>query len=105
MDLMGRKDRNWIRYVERGTRQRGEVVELPAAQWYHLATVVGADPWKVLEAAGVPRENWPNVSNMRSNSGSLRTVDIADLSEQQATLVEGIVDEFRRTNDAPGGGR
>lgn len=105
VELMGRKDRNWIRYVERGERQGGSIVELTPAEWYHLSSVVGAKPYEVLDAAGVPRENWPNVSNMRSNDGTVGGIDTTGLSDAQATLVHGIIEEFRRINGTPGGGR
>lgn len=96
---MGSRNRNWVQWVEQGYRTyNGSVMEVSAADWLHLAAALGASPKKFMQAAGVPDREIRALSLMVADEGEVSTVDISELFEGQARLVESIVEEFRRAN-------
>ena len=94
------RTRYWVIQLEKGERYDGNDPAIGPSAIVRLATVLNLDAQKLLAAAGVPPEKWPNLSYSRSNNGSVSTVDIDGLSESQATLVQQLVNEFKAGNYA-----
>lgn len=97
-EAMG-KTRSWTGRVEKGVRHdRDTPIELDAENALKLAAVLGLDEVRVLQAGRVPRSQWPNLSNTRSNSGSVRVIDVTSLTSEQQDIIERVVDEFKHLN-------
>ena len=93
------RTRHWVAQLEKGVRYgTGEPFEIDSRTAVQLALVLGVEPPAVLSAAGIPPAKWPDLSNIVSSDGSVRTVDITTLSPTQADLVQRLVDEFKAGN-------
>lgn len=60
-----------------------------------LAMTLNLDPVGVLRAGQVEVSRWPDLSKLRSENTSVRTVDISSLTPQQQDLVERLVEELK----------
>lgn len=100
------KSRWWIVQLEKGAWYvNGKGFALEPMMCLKLADVLGLDPVAVLSAADVPKNDWPDFSNMVAKSDSVRRIDITTLTPAQTRLVAGLVDEFKRGNNSHGIGK
>lgn len=97
------KSRWWVIQLEKGesyysakTNSRG--VKIEPMMCVRIADTLNLDPADVLFAAGVPKADWPNFSNILSKSDSVRNIDITALTLEQARLIKGIVEELKKGN-------
>lgn len=97
-EAMGR-DRTWVTQLERGKRYNGKPFTIEPHMVLKLAGVLQVDPVDLLVAAEIPEPQWPDLSQVRSNSANVRTVDITTLSPTQAKLIEQLVKELKRGNN------
>ncbi|TYR17542.1 helix-turn-helix transcriptional regulator [Corynebacterium urealyticum] len=85
------------------TRQwvwRLETAVDPKAHWPvgltpNLAAVLQISPRDLLNAAGIPEEDWPDLSNISSNGANLVVIESTGLSDHQIELLRSIAEEFR----------
>lgn len=88
------------------TRQwvwRLETASDPKAHWPvgltpNLAAVLQISPRDLLTAAGIPEEDWPDLSSMSSNGANLVVIEATGLTERQINLLRSIAEEFRSRN-------
>lgn len=99
------KSRWWVIQLEKGesyysakTNSRG--VKIEPMMCVRLADILNLDPADVLFAAGVPKSDWPNFSNIISKSDSVRAIDVTSLTLDQARLIKGLVEELKKGNTA-----
>ena len=99
------RSRHWVTQLERGTwYKNGETFTLYGDNALRLALTLDLDPVEVLRAGQVELERWPDLSKVRSNSDSVKSIDISSLSPQQQNIIERLVDEFKYPtsgNDKP----
>lgn len=90
------KSRHWVAQLERGSWYRtGEPFTLDGDNALRLALALNLDPVEVLRAGQVEVSRWPDLSKIRSNSASVRSLDISSLTPEQQDLIERLVDEFK----------
>lgn len=96
---MGRS-RSWMIQLEKG-EWYGEEREftLEAEYAVKLARLLDISPRIVLKLGKVPQNQWPDLSYTLSNGDTIRTIDITDLTDEQATLVRQLVHELVRGQD------
>ena len=95
------KSRWWVVQLEKGESYysgKGVGRGLEPLMCVRIADTLNLDPADVLFAAGVPKAEWPNFSNVLAKSVSVRNVDITSLTLEQARLVKGIVEELKKGN-------
>lgn len=93
------KSRYWVIQVEKGVWNNGGIrVSLPAQVAVDLAVELGLDKERVLLAAGVEFEKWPNLSHISSNGDKLKILNITSLTPRQQAIIESAVHEYKRLN-------
>lgn len=93
--------RMWIRELESGVRERtGEATVLTPQEYSKLAGILDIDVVELLRIAGIPKTEWGDLSNTRSNSASVVRIDATGLSDRQVRVVEELVRELRKVPDA-----
>lgn len=99
------KSRHWVAQIERGAWYRtGEPFTLDGDNALRLALSLNLDPVEVLRAGQVEVGRWPDLSKIRSNSASVKSIDISSLTPEQQDLIERLVDELKHPtsrNDEP----
>lgn len=90
------KSRHWIAQLERGSWYKdGKAFTLDGDSALRLAMTLNLDPVGVLRAGQVEVSRWPDLSKLRSEHTSVRTVDISSLTPQKQDLVERLVEELK----------
>lgn len=95
-EALGGKSRHWVVQLEKGVRYgTGTRFEVDGDMAVKIALVLGLDPVDVLKTAKIPENRWPDLSNIVSNGGNIRTIDVTTLTVNQADIIERLIAEFK----------
>lgn len=91
------KSRQWVAQLE-GANFEGRPFAVTPDDLVKIALILRLSPVAVLKASGIHQAEWPDLSYMRSKDANIRAIDITTLNDDQAKIIEQLVETFKTGN-------